>query len=256
MAERSGLGPVRAACAAAGSFCLGKHQLPFPRRAEHPLGGTEAWGRPAPQSELGHPGRGPARLLPLRPGFSSPAPASRDFIVVPPPQPRSPGTWGSRGRKDVRGLPGGVGARPPPLPGDSGVQVLMWAEAAGGTSVEGTALPWAVGAQPAVHPKAMPGGRTRPPVSYLWAEAWRPASPAARARWLLGAGAATPFSPLPQPWLPGWGSLLGLALRASSLLSDLLTCPLPAQTSTMPAGPQPPCPGPSLQPPTPLVLRS
>lgn len=68
MAERSGLGPVRAARAAAGSFCLGKHQLPFPGRAACLSGGTEAWGRPAPRIELCHPGRGrPCALASARP---------------------------------------------------------------------------------------------------------------------------------------------------------------------------------------------
>ena len=213
-------------------------------------------GAAQPLSELGHPGRGrprgPAHLLPLRPGFSSPAPASRDCSVVPPPQPRSPGTRGSRGRQDVRRLPGGVGARPPPLPGDSGVQLLTWADPA--------TRPWRaqpcpgllVPSQPCT-PEPCLGAHTALIVTS--GQRHRGLPPCSQGPLAAGGGAATPFSPLPQPWLPGWGSLLGLALRASPLLSDLLTCPLLAQTSTMPAGPQPPCPGPSLQPPTPLVLR-
>lgn len=248
MAEQSGLGPVRAACAAAGGFCLGKHQLPFPGRAERPSVGTEAWGRPAPQSELGHPGRGrprgPARLLPLRPGFSSHAPASRDFIVVPPPNPAVQG----RGGPEAGKMPGASRA-------GWGLDrhLFQGTEAAGDTSVEGAALPWAVGAQPAVHPEPCPGGAHGP---QLAASGQRHRGlPLAQGPLAAGGGAATPFSPLPQPRLPGWGSLLGLALRASPLPSDLLTCPLPAQPSMMPPGPQPPCPGPSLQPPTPLVLR-
>lgn len=160
------------------------------------MGGTEAWGCPALNSDLGHPSHG----RPLWPRCPCAQPAW-GFIALPPPlPPRSPGMWGSGGWQDIGGLPGGVGARPPPLPGDRKAQLLTRAEAAGDTSVEGTALLWAVGAQPAAHPGAVPRGHTRPPVSYLWAEAQTPCLLLAAG----GGGGHAPLAPAPAPGSPGW----------------------------------------------------
>lgn len=223
MAERSGLGPVRAARAAAGSFCLGKHQLPFPGRAACLSGGTEAWGRPAPRSELGHPGRGrPCALASARPlqpaGTSSlsrlpnPAVQGRGGPEASRMSGASRAGWGpdhrlfrgTVGRSSSRGqrLPVTRPRRAQPCPG-------LWAPS-----------------QPYT-PEPCLGGRTWPPVSYLWAEAQRLTSPAARARWLLGEGRPRPSHPCPSPGSPGgaasWGWHCGPL--PSPLTSSLAHCP-------------------------------
>lgn len=108
-----------------------------------------------------------------------PTPASLGLHHPPGPlPPHGPGMWGSGGQQDIGGLLGGVGARP-----------------AASSEGQGPAAPHVgVGAQPAVHPGAVPGGAHGPQLVISGQKHRYLPLP-----WLLGEGAATPLSPCPSP---------------------------------------------------------
>lgn len=171
-------GPAIAARAAGSGLCLGEHQLPFPGRAGPPVGWDGAWDAQPFTVTRATPARG-RPLWSQRPLCPQPA---WGFITLRSPPPHGPGMWGSGEPAGHGGPPGRGGARPPPLP-----------EGQGGAAPHVGVAP----SQPCTLGRAR--GRTRPPVSYFWAEAQIPfLSLAARG----GGGHA--LSPCPSLELSGF----------------------------------------------------